>query len=73
MIIQSRSAANIEEGNRHKIWSVTDQADIESIKTAFFHVDSLYIADGHHRTAAACRIALKNKNNVEQRKSSHTK
>lgn len=73
VIMQSRSEANIEKGDRHKIWSVIDQADIESIKTAFLHVDSLYIADGHHRTAAACRIALRNKNNIEQRKSSHTK
>ena len=67
------TAANIDNSDQHKIWSVTDQADIESIKTAFLQVDSLYIADGHHRTAAACRIALKNKDNAGLRKPSHTK
>ena len=67
------TAPHLDNCDKHMIWSVTDQADVESIKTAFLQVESLYIADGHHRTAAACSIALKNKNSVGQRKPSHTK
>ena len=57
----------------HKIWSVTDEHDIEALRTAFLKVDSLYIADGHHRTAAACRMALLNRGREGQRTASHTK
>lgn len=57
----------------HKIWSVTDEEDIEAIRTAFMQIESLYIADGHHRTAAACRMALQNKGKLGLRAPTHTK
>lgn len=66
------SAAHSDD-DKHKIWSVTDEEDIESIRAAFLQVKSLYIADGHHRTAAACRTSLQNKDNAGYRKASHTK
>lgn len=31
--------------------------DIFALQEAFYSIDSLYIADGHHRTAAACNPA----------------
>ena len=40
---------------RHLLWTVRDKQDALSIQEAFSTVDSLYIADGHHRTAAACK------------------
>ena len=42
----------------HEVWAVSDPADITALMEAFSGVDSLYIADGHHRTAAACHMLL---------------
>ena len=46
-----------EDGVKHTVWVVADAKQIEKIKTEFFEVDALYIADGHHRAAAAATIA----------------
>jgi uncharacterized protein (DUF1015 family) len=67
------SGAHIDVNDKHEIWSVTDVEDIESIRIAFLLVESLYIADGHHRTAAACRTSLQDKDETGTRKTSHTK
>lgn len=40
----------------HKLWPITDDADIQAITTAFEGIPYMYIADGHHRTAAAARV-----------------
>eukprot|EP01038_Epipyxis_sp_PR26KG_P014092 gene14092-18911_t len=40
---------------KHAVWNVQDKNDITAIQEAFESIDSVYIADGHHRTAAACR------------------
>ena len=45
-----------EHDDLHVVWGVTDDEDVRTITEAFQHIDSLYIADGHHRTAAACRF-----------------
>ena len=53
-----------EDGIRHELWTCTDiQTNVE-ISSAFRGVDALYVADGHHRTAAAARVGqnLKEKN-----------
>ncbi|MFQ5754697.1 MAG: DUF1015 domain-containing protein [Acidiferrobacterales bacterium] len=42
---------------RHCLWAMRDQTKIAALTTAMEEVDALYIADGHHRTAAAARIA----------------
>jgi uncharacterized protein (DUF1015 family) len=44
---------------QHTVWRVSDPAQIADIKRAFEQLDSLYIADGHHRAAAAVAIGLK--------------
>jgi glutamate dehydrogenase (NADP+) len=46
---------------RHILWTVNDNELIEEIINEFAKLDSLYIADGHHRTASAAKIALKRK------------
>lgn len=44
------------DGFRHQFWVVKDQKDIETITAEFQKMPSLYIADGHHRSAAAARV-----------------
>ena len=41
------------DGFRHRFWLVDDEADIDAITKEFAAIPALYIADGHHRTAAA--------------------
>jgi uncharacterized protein (DUF1015 family) len=45
------------DGVRHSLWVVDDSADIVRLTGAFEGMDALYIADGHHRSAAAARVA----------------
>lgn len=44
------------DGFRHRFWIVADAADIDTITQAFAAMPSLYIADGHHRSAAAALV-----------------
>lgn len=40
------------DGFRHQLWVVSDDKDIKTITEEFAKMPSLYIADGHHRSAA---------------------
>lgn len=52
------------DGFRHQFWIVSDKKDIDTITEEFAKMPSLYIADGHHRSAAAALVgAEKAKNN----------
>ncbi len=44
-----------DSNQQHLLWCVRDKDHIVEIQKAFENIDALYIADGHHRTAAACR------------------
>jgi uncharacterized protein (DUF1015 family) len=44
------------DGVRHTAWVVRDSANIEAIRSEFAKMPALYIADGHHRSAAAGRV-----------------
>lgn len=44
------------DGFGHRLWLVDDDADIATITAEFAAMPALYIADGHHRTAAAARV-----------------
>src|SRR5688572_5906135 len=44
------------DGVRHTSWPVRDGANIQSIESEFAKIPNLYIADGHHRSAAAARV-----------------
>lgn len=41
----------------HVLWVVADASDIKKITNAFQEIDTLYIADGHHRSSASCLLA----------------
>lgn len=52
------------DGFRHQLWVVGDKDDVDTITGAFAQMPSLYIADGHHRSAAAALVgAEKARNN----------
>ncbi|NNF08547.1 MAG: DUF1015 domain-containing protein [Candidatus Eisenbacteria bacterium] len=42
---------------RHTLWLVDDPTKIKAITEAFNNLEAIYIADGHHRSAAASRVA----------------
>ena len=44
------------DGVRHSSWTISDAAEIKFIEQTFAGVRQLYIADGHHRSAAAARV-----------------
>ena len=44
------------DGFRHRFWLVDNEADIDAITKEFAAIPALYIADGHHRTAAAALV-----------------
>ena len=46
-----------EDGIAHRFWPVFDPSTQERLMAAFAQIDYLYIADGHHRSAAAARAA----------------
>ncbi len=50
-------SASAEDGVSHRIWAITDARRIAQISEQFDAMDALYIADGHHRSAAAMRVA----------------
>jgi uncharacterized protein (DUF1015 family) len=45
------------DGVRHELWVVNDGDLVDRLSTAFEALEALYVADGHHRSAAACRVA----------------
>lgn len=44
------------DGFRHQFWVISDDADIATVTAEFAKMPSLYIADGHHRSAAAALV-----------------
>ena len=46
-----------DDGVRHQLWIVDDDAAIAALTRAIDNLPALYIADGHHRSAAALRVA----------------
>jgi uncharacterized protein (DUF1015 family) len=45
-----------KDGVRHTSWVIADDATIQKIDAEFARIPFLYIADGHHRSAAAARV-----------------
>jgi uncharacterized protein (DUF1015 family) len=45
-----------KDGIRHTSWTVREPAAIQFVKDTFAKIPCLYIADGHHRSAAASRV-----------------
>jgi len=46
------------DGIRHALWLVKEPERVKGLSLAFNGMDYLYIADGHHRSAAASRVAV---------------
>lgn len=44
------------DGFRHRFWVIADDADIATVTEEFAKMPALYIADGHHRSAAAALV-----------------
>ena len=44
------------EGFRHTFWVIDNKATIDKITEIFAQIPAMYIADGHHRSAAAARV-----------------
>ena len=51
------SDVTADDGIRHAIWAIRDPAVLQRLTSAFDAMPALYIADGHHRSAAASRVA----------------
>ena len=58
---EKRSIYNFkaEDEIEHIAWIIDDEHTIDNICNIFSNIDSLYIADGHHRTASAVKVGLK--------------
>src|SRR4030042_353596 len=48
-----------DDGVTHTVWVISDTGKINEIKKEFLQIGFLYIADGHHRAAAAAEVARK--------------
>ena len=49
------------DGVRHEIWVVNDAAVVEKLTAEFDAMSALYVADGHHRSAAGSRVGASRK------------
>ena len=48
-----------EDGISHNVWRLDQPDRMKAIAEAFEQIDSIYIADGHHRAASAVKVGLK--------------
>ena len=56
------------DGVGHTLWVISDEEDIKFFQKNFKNVDALYVADGHHRSAAAVNVC----NNRKKRNKNHS-
>ncbi len=49
---------SVPDNFRHRLWVVDNDADIELVTRAFSGIPVMYIADGHHRSAAAAAAGM---------------
>lgn len=49
------------DGVRHEVWVVDDESILASLTEAFDAMQALYVADGHHRSAAGSRVGAARK------------
>jgi len=45
-----------DDGVSHAAWIISDKEEVKTVTNEFASVDTLYIADGHHRAAAAAAV-----------------
>ena len=56
VVAQSPEYDFMADDVRHQLWTISEKAVCEQITNAFAEIPCLYIADGHHRSAAAARV-----------------
>ena len=56
---KSLYSVDAPDGSKHKIWLVNEEHIIDPILKEINSMESLFIADGHHRSAAAARVQEK--------------
>lgn len=44
------------DGIRHTMWVIGDKEGVRTLSEAFLNLPCMYVADGHHRSASACRV-----------------
>nr|WP_297766959.1 DUF1015 domain-containing protein [uncultured Butyrivibrio sp.] len=54
-----------EDGVRNRIFIIDDLEETETICRVFTNIDSIYIADGHHRCASAVKVGLMKRKELE--------
>ena len=54
-----------EDGVGHTVWVIDSEDTIKKLQSEFAEIDSLYIADGHHRNASAVKVGLKRRGEGE--------
>ncbi len=52
------------DGVRHQLWVLSEKSEIEQLTAEFDKIGSLYVADGHHRSAAASRVAARRRDSA---------
>lgn len=48
-----------DDGITHRVFVISNASDVSAVCDAFASIDSIYIADGHHRAASAVKVGLK--------------
>lgn len=59
------------DGVQHSLWVISDQDSIDILTSAFDAMDAVYVADGHHRSAAATRVAQNRRKESNSGNESH--
>lgn len=56
-----------EDNVRHRVWIIDSDDDIRAISDVFAKMESIYIADGHHRCASAAKVSLLRRESDKER------
>ena len=55
-----------EDGVRQQVWKISDRSLISDLSAAFCDVESMYIADGHHRCQSSATVAVKRRSEADK-------
>ena len=47
-----------KDGVKNRVWVISDEEEVNTISRIFTTINSIYIADGHHRCASAVKVGL---------------
>jgi len=67
-ITNTRAEYNFTTTNevQHKLWVIDNESDSKSIINSFLTINSIYIADGHHRSASSALLAKDKTSDLSQ-------